>query len=410
VLRFDSCQTLRGGSIILFERKTAEQIEREIREVATDQLVVLDVGTNIREQIEILPTSSPTAAGGARRLGKRKDARGLQIVQLNPLEIVFDVAVNLRSPSYDHDVETYIGGAFDSATDRVEYISSLQKTGDRIFNTINEVIVEINGVPQVESSPPTSAPRPSGGANMVIYAAAGVAVVVASIIGFVFFVWLKTSHKHAPSMGDNNTQAPSESQGRVSTFIEVEPMDEVSTLGDPMYAPGAMFTAPMEKDDTAAGSMISGDYDYTREYGAAERTPSGGLETSFSSQSESARTSTDNMSSQLDSGRLESNSLFSDDASFEQQYKNVEERIEVTAPPGKLGVVIDTPNGGMPVVHAIKDTSVLASHVRVGDLLVAVDGEDTTTYSAIQVSKLISAKSNKPARALVFVRTRPADR
>lgn len=98
-------------------------------------------------------------------------------------------------------------------------------------------------------------------------------------------------------------------------------------------------------------------------------------------------------------------SLFADDASFEQQFAEPEQRFDVVAPAGKLGMVIDTPNGGMPVVHAIKDTSVLADRVRVGDRLLSVDEEECTAMTAMQVSKLISLKSEKPARVLVFARS-----
>ena len=97
--------------------------------------------------------------------------------------------------------------------------------------------------------------------------------------------------------------------------------------------------------------------------------------------------------------------IFADDSSFEEQFIDPEERFDVVAPAGKLGMVIDTPNGGIPVVHAIKDTSVLIDSVRVGDRLLSVDGEDCIGMTAMQVSKLISLKSNKPARVLVFART-----
>jgi C-terminal processing protease CtpA/Prc len=103
-------------------------------------------------------------------------------------------------------------------------------------------------------------------------------------------------------------------------------------------------------------------------------------------------------------GRMGDN-LFADDASFEQQFADPDERFDVVAPSGKLGMVIDTPNGGVPVVHAIKETSVLAEQVRVGDRLLSVDGEDCTGMTAMQVSKLISLKSEKPARVLIFARS-----
>ena len=84
----------------------------------------------------------------------------------------------------------------------------------------------------------------------------------------------------------------------------------------------------------------------------------------------------------------------------------MEDRIEVIAPAGKLGMVIDTPSGGAPVVHAIKETSVLASKVQVGDRLIFVDDEDTTGMTAMQVSKLISIKADNSWRTLVFLRVR----
>jgi len=76
-----------------------------------------------------------------------------------------------------------------------------------------------------------------------------------------------------------------------------------------------------------------------------------------------------------------------------------------TAPPGKLGVVIDSPEVGGPVVHAIKEGSVLANKLRVGDRLVAVDEDDVRTMSAIKVSKLISRKGFNAERKLTIVRS-----
>ena len=83
--------------------------------------------------------------------------------------------------------------------------------------------------------------------------------------------------------------------------------------------------------------------------------------------------------------------------------------IEVYAPPGKLGVVIDTPDEGAPVVHAIKDSSCIADQIKVGDKLIAVDDEDVRAMTAIKVSKMISRKSANPTRKLTIVRTTVSD-
>ncbi|KAL3787240.1 hypothetical protein ACHAW5_006013 [Stephanodiscus triporus] len=82
-----------------------------------------------------------------------------------------------------------------------------------------------------------------------------------------------------------------------------------------------------------------------------------------------------------------------------------EEMLEICAPPGVLGVVIDTPRGGSPVVHAIKDTCPIRREICVGDKLVAVDDVDVRNMSAVDVSKLISKKSGQAKRKLTVIRS-----
>ena len=79
---------------------------------------------------------------------------------------------------------------------------------------------------------------------------------------------------------------------------------------------------------------------------------------------------------------------------------------EVRAPPGKLGMVVDTPNGGVPVVRAIKADSVLNGSVQVGDRLISVDHVNVTSMSALEVSNLISLKQHQQ-RLLIFCRLTP---
>jgi hypothetical protein len=106
---------------------------------------------------------------------------------------------------------------------------------------------------------------------------------------------------------------------------------------------------------------------------------------------------------------------FDDDGSFEAHYRapgsNAKEEIlHVFAPAGKLGVVIDTPDDGSPpLIHAVKENSVIYGRVKVGDKLVAVDDEDVRTMTAVKVSKLISRKSANPSRKLTIVRTTMID-
>lgn len=100
-------------------------------------------------------------------------------------------------------------------------------------------------------------------------------------------------------------------------------------------------------------------------------------------------------------------SIFSDDQSFEAYLNRggrKEQMIEIYAPAGKLGVVIDTPDNGAPVLHRIKETCPIADKLRVGDKLIAVDDEDVRSMTAVKVSKLISHKSANPTRKFTIVR------
>jgi len=100
-----------------------------------------------------------------------------------------------------------------------------------------------------------------------------------------------------------------------------------------------------------------------------------------------------------------------DDASFEAHLRGAtdqphtrQEQFDVIAPPGKLGVVIDTPNSGAPVIHSIKDDCPIKEKLLVGDHIIAVDDENVMAMTAVKVSRLISQKSANPGRKFTIQR------
>jgi len=194
-------------------------------------------------------------------------------------------------------------------------------------------------------------------------------------------------------------------------------MEDVSTLGDPMFGTGAA----VNKEPTLGESTVSVDYDYTGAYGGV-----GGA--NLTSISVGGATSGSKTKENLDSLLNDSNDpfgttdtkefpsptpyLLTEDTSFERQYVNkncdnssVDDDILfiINAPPGKLGIIIDAKDGISPKVHSIKESSVLKKDVKIGDRLISVDGEDTAGLSAIAVSKLIASKITNE-RQLMFSR------
>ena len=65
---------------------------------------------------------------------------------------------------------------------------------------------------------------------------------------------------------------------------------------------------------------------------------------------------------------------------------------EVFAPAGKLGIIVDSSKDG-PIIHSINGDSPLVGQVFPGDYITAIDGEDTSNWSAYNVTKLVALKS-----------------
>ena len=234
-------------------------------------------------------------------------------------------------------------------------------------------------------------------------------------------------HHHDP----NSPISPS--QQRWTNEIVVDPSaDDVSTLGgsvlagylDPTNANNNNNNNHVEDEPTASVNL---DFDYNNNQyrvDAEDRSRTVFTETT-------GPTNFTNFTSKLG---MNGAAMFSDDASFDELYAEIDDEtdtndkttnhatlvqhpshlnhkkianmvkpFEIRAPPGKLGMVVDTPNGGVPVVRAIRPDSVLHGNVLVGDRLISVDNKDVTNLTALEVSSLISLKQHQH-RLLVFCR------
>ena len=431
---FDDMRKLEDSSIILWEEVTAEQVYDHMywssSEIGMEEFRGMGVNTRIRRQIQGGAGSAPAIVvgpggqlqpsdGQAKGQLDRASNGGRRRLQAStttttPLTIVSVTVIKFRSSrEYTQEkIEDVVGKAFNSESDREKYLQELRDTNDRSFRKVGSVVVIMNGSPVPEA--PTPAPSSGGGGGGNNGGGIDIWLIVGPLIGGVLVVvavgiliYSRQQNKRKKAFMAKAYDATG--GGRVSKFVDVNHEDDVSTLGDPFPGGGAMFAASPLKDmaDNSVSHM-SADYDYARAFGTRGDAPTASTPKSYeadrSQGSGSGRatlsTATIGLAAKMDA------SLFQDDASFEKQYCEQQELIEINAPAGKLGVVIDTPVGGIPLVHAIKDTSVLADKVRVGDQLVSVDDVDTTQLSAIEVSKLISSRANNPCRQLVFLRVR----
>eukprot|EP00536_Pseudo-nitzschia_multiseries_P014138 jgi/Psemu1/310660/fgenesh1_kg.662_\ len=77
-------------------------------------------------------------------------------------------------------------------------------------------------------------------------------------------------------------------------------------------------------------------------------------------------------------------------------------RYDVYAPSGPIGIVVDTSKDG-PSVHSIKPTSPMLGLISPGDLIVALDGEDTRKMTAAALTRLMSLKSRQKDRKITLL-------
>ena len=77
-------------------------------------------------------------------------------------------------------------------------------------------------------------------------------------------------------------------------------------------------------------------------------------------------------------------------------------RYDVFAPSGAIGVVVDTTKNG-PSVHSLKPTSPMLGLITPGDLIVALDGQDTTGMNAATLTRLMAKKSSQTERKITLM-------
>jgi len=225
------------------------------------------------------------------------------------------------------------------------------------------------------------------------------------LIGGLYFLYSRNKKKEGKALPDDGGGADGE--GKPPSQLQLSTLggpDEVSTLAEPTPRIGVIAGG-----ESLAGygdqSVATVDYDYSKAYGGGGDSIVSETGGTLGSGTRGGATATGESAAAGPSAAGASQSVFSD-SSFTMGGSGVkEELIDIYAPPGKLGVVIDTPDDGPPVVHAIKDSSVIADQLKVGDKLVSVDDDDVRSMTAIKVSKIISRKSANPTRKLSVIRT-----
>jgi len=310
------------------------------------------------------------------------------------LVIVYDVNVALVSMIEIDDLERYVTEPFDTADEQDQFVRDLKATGDPAFAAASAVSVTLpknlgrdddQNIDQIGGNTNGNSNNGNGNMGLVI----GIAVVGTMMVVLVGILIQRHMRRNADGSGskksNNDTTPMSSNVGPTHNMmngehmkyvqeINVAPTDDISTLGEPIGLFGDHITTT---DETATI-----DYDYKR----------------LLKESQSVAGDSTNLNSILGEMTEVTSGIYID--------KLVEDRVDVDAPPGNLGLIIDAGEDGCPFVCEVKDSSVLYGKVLVGDRLLSVDGVDLTIMRTGDVYKVIASKKEFPVRKFVFARPR----
>ena len=374
---------LRGISDIEDERaweKTTEEFYESVYNYDDEGVYDAEVTVKI---------TGASASRRARRglIGGDAD-RGLQSTD-SSVEVTYTQTTKYRSKDADLTIGEIVIMPLSTENLRNVYVGDLKELdGYEQLTEVSEISISSDGDKNV--APPSDSGGGGGlGLGVIIGIAGGGFAFVVLVAGFLYYRFRGDDDDDDVDPG-NATILSSTQDARTQSAGATGTNASLPTYGDQ--------------------SVATVDYDYSRAYGGAGNhslSDAGGTlgsrtrQTAAEDVASGLTSNTPSMPRHGSSG----NTMFSDDATFDRAYEDVrEELLDVYAPAGKLGVVIDTPDDGAPVVHAVKDTSPIAEKVQVGDKLVAVDDEDVRAMTAIKVSKLISRKSANPSRKLTIIR------
>jgi hypothetical protein len=303
---------------------------------------------------------------------------------LEVLAFFYDVRVDIRSAIIVHNMRRYIGGPFDSSSEKDALLESMRASGCPEYGDIRDIRVVLPDETNISGA--TSGEDNT--ANSGVIAGSVVAVAAAAMLVAIFiFVRIKRRPDVLEEIIIDTSQSPGQyglygvHDNQMASEIGLQTDVEVSTLGDPIPLSNSPGTGLGEVSTAGSFSL---DYDYKAYY---QNVPS----------------ITEELSRGGGGGSLANTLLPADDDTFEEQY-GIDEQFEVLAPAGILGLILETNKDGVPTINNIKPASVLADQVQIGDRLLSVDGIDVSIMLASDVSRLIAYRKEALIRRFVFTR------
>lgn len=421
----------------VWEESTKERIEKFAQELIEEVTGEKGVVVTVLIEDVVQRGDSKTSGGRRRRVLQEQAVEG---GPMKPLRLSFRTTLEFYSNQSNWDGSELIAAGFITPSQQNEYIAELQRRERESFGTVKSMVMSVNGQ-VITLSTDTNESIATG--NTLTYIITGVVcgvLVLFAAGGGVYYVKRRNNRRNSGFVnhkglsgkypdkksptnfynGSGNTGTmmssppnnsfppppPPQSSGSPvgDYFGTIEPRpgeDDVSTLGDP-YIGDVHVNQAMGGDNTVTESLMSSGNDMYV-YGISRPRMNTG-DSSRMGGGSTVHTPGGNRMTFQDDGTIEEFYGRPDSTNFHSEKDSDFEHITVVASSGVLGIVIDNPTRTTPVVHAIKESSILNGRVHVGDLLMSVDEVDCRGMTAIAVSKLIGSRSQNPTRTLRLLR------
>jgi len=426
---FDDCEELGNSSIDMWKNITETFVSAEVKRHALErEIISFDLKIVFRKQVVPNGTISTTQNGTPPGPPPPPPGQRSLEEQRSPLAVFFDFQIQLRSPVTHHPYEAYFRESLDTKEKSYNYINQLQSSGVKVFNSINDVKILLDGkdISQASKIMEPLDTKKSSVIGITVSIAAGLIIAFVTIIGFAIF---RRKRIDKPiDVCDNGDKNEDTVEGEVYVVVDRRNEEDVSTLGIPM----GNWKSQSEKfeDPTVGESTIRCDYEYQKNLSTVETAGTQcnniSLESSSLNISSDDKANGDSLSDKENENKSTppaspyrssvqqqslalstvpenaADAISCEEESFDKEFESIENIVEINAPPGKLGIIIEA-SGGHLVVDSIKFDSPLINLVRVGDILVSVDEEAVAGLPADEVSRMISSLAGNPNRLLTFI-------
>ncbi|CAJ1957204.1 unnamed protein product [Cylindrotheca closterium] len=307
------------------------------------------------------------------------------------------------------------------ASEEKEYVEALKNTGDPYFSSLDTIILPDTAAPTaVPSSAPSLSPIEDASLpqEYLIAIIAGAAFFVLVLLALIYRFTCSKKGKGVQNKAPSNSFFASKKQqysnqdaGAGSDLESHQGLESPSAPSDQSsYYGGSIMQASTQMDSNSysysldpglPSSVISGKTSGSNGNAVPMEIPQIDLPASADQamlrDSGIELTASDLQLTDSELAMLPSNlGRSADSAASSKRQRRV-----VKAPPGKLGIIIDTTVEG-PVVHQINPGSALEGQLQPGDIIISIDDVDTRAMSASAITDLM-IQTAKQYRSLTVV-------